>query len=566
MALRMLKLFSFRAVSPKGRLVGYQVESYKGLMRIPVRSRHCMSFNDMLEFRREQAQKSVVIQVYSDHSYNHLTKLCNEYGPIKETLYYTTPTDLHFILVEFEKKESARKIMESGSFGQKMPPVPCVSPFLWMRASSIKSSEKDDVCPKPVQDSEAKKEILLQNLHEAQSFSDQIKSLYNLTAMGELGIRLRFLTSRQLELALSGAFPFCKALPFGSSVNGFGKAGCDLDLVLQLGGMEEGQETKTEGARLVYHNKNSQSSNGRALVQRHMEVLADFMQHFLPGFSNIQRILHARVPIIKSKHNLTLIECDISMTNMTALHMSEFLYLMGEIDNRVRPLVFVIKRWAQATGLTNPTPGRWVSNFSLTLLTLFYLQKKEVLPSLGTLIRLAGPNDKRFTAEGVNCSFLRDLSNLALSKNKDDLETLLKGFFEFYSTFDYGSRGLSLVTGNEIPKADHSPLFIENPLERYLNVSKNISMEETVRLKVELQNALWITEQALEEVTSVKKDLKWGLIKLLAGPNSAAFKMPKPKTFRLVEMQDLFAEDSSVSHPQPLVKVKGSNKVNHKRR
>jgi poly(A) RNA polymerase, mitochondrial len=71
--------------------------------------------------------------------------------------------------------------------------------------------------------------------------SEQISTLYDLTKMGELGTRLRFLTARQLETTLSGAFPYCKALPFGSSVNSFGKAGCDLDLVLQLGGVEEGQ-------------------------------------------------------------------------------------------------------------------------------------------------------------------------------------------------------------------------------------------------------------------------------------------------------------------------------------
>lgn len=70
--------------------------------------------------------------------------------------------------------------------------------------------------------------------------------------------------------------------------------------------------------------------------------------------------------------------------------MSEFLYLMGEIDWRVRPLVCFVRRWAKAVGLTNPTPGRWISNFSLTLLTIFYLQRREVLPSLGTLITLAG--------------------------------------------------------------------------------------------------------------------------------------------------------------------------------
>jgi poly(A) RNA polymerase, mitochondrial len=74
----------------------------------------------------------------------------------------------------------------------------------------------------------------------------------------------------------------------------------------------------------------------------------------------------------------------------TALHMSEFLYLMGEIDGRVRPLVCAVRRWAKAVGLTNATPGRWISNFSLTLLTIFYLQRREVLPSLNTLITLAG--------------------------------------------------------------------------------------------------------------------------------------------------------------------------------
>jgi poly(A) RNA polymerase len=40
------------------------------------------------------------------------------------------------------------------------------------------------------------------------------------------------MTARQIELALSGLFPQVTVLPFGSSVNGFGKTTCDLDLVL----------------------------------------------------------------------------------------------------------------------------------------------------------------------------------------------------------------------------------------------------------------------------------------------------------------------------------------------
>lgn len=71
--------------------------------------------------------------------------------------------------------------------------------------------------------------------------SQQVQLLHSSTRLGELGSRLRFLTARQLEMALAGMFPQVRALPFGSSVNGFGRAGCDLDLVMQLGGAEEGQ-------------------------------------------------------------------------------------------------------------------------------------------------------------------------------------------------------------------------------------------------------------------------------------------------------------------------------------
>lgn len=73
--------------------------------------------------------------------------------------------------------------------------------------------------------------------------------------------------------------------------------------------------------------------------------------------------------------------------------MSDFLYLMGSLDNRVWPLIFTIKKWAYEVGLTNSSPGRWITNFSLTLLVLAFLQKPlyspPILPSLNELIKLA---------------------------------------------------------------------------------------------------------------------------------------------------------------------------------
>lgn len=47
-----------------------------------------------------------------------------------------------------------------------------------------------------------------------------------------------------------------------------------------------------------------------------METVADTMNIFIPGISNVRKILEARVPIIKFDHSLTGVECDLTMTNM----------------------------------------------------------------------------------------------------------------------------------------------------------------------------------------------------------------------------------------------------------
>lgn len=72
--------------------------------------------------------------------------------------------------------------------------------------------------------------------------------------------------------------------------------------------------------------------------------------------------------------------------------MSEMLYLYGSMDKRVRPLVFAIRKWAKDRHVTSPYAGRWVTNFSLTLLVLFYLMRTSppVIPPLQMLIKLAG--------------------------------------------------------------------------------------------------------------------------------------------------------------------------------
>ena len=63
------------------------------------------------------------------------------------------------------------------------------------------------------------------------------QQMLSLTAMYQLteeNIRLRSLVCSLLQDIAAAYFPECLIRPFGSTVNGFGKLGCDLDMFLDL--------------------------------------------------------------------------------------------------------------------------------------------------------------------------------------------------------------------------------------------------------------------------------------------------------------------------------------------
>lgn len=65
----------------------------------------------------------------------------------------------------------------------------------------------------------------------------QITSLTDAYQLTEENSRLRFLVCSLLKDIAAAYFPECSIKPFGSSVNGFGKLGCDLDMFLDLDGI-----------------------------------------------------------------------------------------------------------------------------------------------------------------------------------------------------------------------------------------------------------------------------------------------------------------------------------------
>lgn len=109
----------------------------------------------------------------------------------------------------------------------------------------------------------------------------------------------------------------------------------------------------------------------------------------------------------------------------------------------------------------------------------------------------------------MDCTFLRDITCLPKVGNDESLEELLFNFFVYYANFDFENTALSLREGKPVPKSEHASIFIFNPLEVTLNVSKNVRIEELQRIKVVMQNAASHLE------TEDKKSDVWGLTALV---------------------------------------------------
>lgn len=483
-----------------------------------------VKFDDVISRRRAEAQRSIVVQVLSDRSYPELHAYCSQFGVINRAHHYRISNfngHFNYILIEFSSAKGKDEVLQSSCYSSDYPKpssenqiIPAQSSFLYFgKGKPTKFSDQSKL--HSINSTHRINESQLADLlNGAQNIDDQMLTIYNATKLTDVEIRLRFLAALQVENAVKGMFPHAIAYPFGSSMNGFGKSGCDLDLILRID-MEQDVE-KSNHSRLIFHTKEF-LSNTRLQTQRNIERIGDLLDLFLPGVGNVRRILKARIPIVKYNHELLDLEIDLSMSNLSGVYMSELLYLFGELDERVRPLVFVIRKWAYSVGLTNAVPGPWISNFSLTCLVLFFLQqvKRPVLPPINLLVKQSTQEDRRITSDNINCTFLRDLNNLSFAtKNRDSLGKLLFDFFEFYAQFDFSNRALSLNEARTVVKPDDSAMYIINPLELGLNVSKNLNLMEVDRFKVEVRNSIWFLESCTDKVSLSKGDNMWGLTHL----------------------------------------------------
>ncbi|KAI4487084.1 hypothetical protein M0802_012038 [Mischocyttarus mexicanus] len=463
--------------------------------------------------RKSEALRSIIVQVASYNSCKDLLCYCTNLGPVVNAFYYTLPNEHQFILMEFKNFGCVDNVYKDALFMDLETYVPSRTNVLWFRKNQniqkydsqiVNKLPEINLCPHLT----SQENEIANAIASSSSISDQIMTLHKKYKSDELEIRLKYITIMQLEKCFRGFFPNIIIQPFGSFVSGFGKKLSDLDLILFTDGYKNGNLK----SRLVFHGK---STNVDEKQQTHafMGVIADSMKYIIPGIFNVRKIFNARVPIIKFQNYFTYTECDLSMNKIMPIYMTELLFIYAEKDYRIKPLIFTIRKWAEDNKLTSIHPGKTITNFSLTLLVIFYLQQIDILPVINTVEKSSElPINNTNNFKSVYSHFTSYYSKHK-TNNDGDLNALLVDFFKFYSGFNFNTREICLRTGMADASVHNAALYIRNPFESKLNVSKNVSFNEVQRMKSLMSLAIINLQNSGNVKTS-----NWGILSILNFP------------------------------------------------
>ncbi|XP_070496719.1 terminal uridylyltransferase Tailor-like [Chironomus tepperi] len=245
----------------------------------------------------------------------------------------------------------------------------------------------------------------------------------------------------------------CDIHYLGSRVIGLGyKSESDLDLFIDIG-------------KRYYKNRNY---NKDVNIVEHLKTIFDDM----PKEWTFKKLNYS-VPSIKAIHIKSGIKCDISVTNGLAVHNSQLLGHLFDLQPECVALFHYLKKWLKCFDVR-------FKGFSLTLMLIFYMQNNRLLPSIWEVQQGVYPEifiDKY--AVHFDSSRNRDYYGITEITN---FKEHLKGFFDFYSHYNYRDYIICTFSGRSIRKdcyveriESNTPVTIAAPLLRRTNCAKYIT-------------------------------------------------------------------------------------------
>ena len=197
------------------------------------------------------------------------------------------------------------------------------------------------------------------------------------------------------------------------------------------------------------------------------------------GQLSVTRILHARIPVISVRDSLTDTSLDLSMWNIDKLHISEIFQLYFEMDKRIRPLVYAVRKFSKVHAI-NDSFGGFVNSFGWTVAICCFMMNRGLVPSLD--VDQDPEKNKDFKA--------------ADSEHPLSCGALLVGFLEWFLEWNYQTTRLTMrVPGGVAPKEaekfeDYTYVCMERPRTPYQNITRQVEKKQWRMIRNLIASAL----------------------------------------------------------------------------
>ncbi|NWI99116.1 GLD2 polymerase, partial [Crypturellus undulatus] len=267
--------------------------------------------------------------------------------------------------------------------------------------------------------------------------SQQVLELFQACQQQTCDLNRKELCRTELQREIQRIFPQSRLFLVGSSLNGFGTRSSDGDLCLVV------KEEPVSNLNTFKVNQKTEARHILSLVQKLFSTkLCNYIER--------PQLIRAKVPIVKFRDKVR--QFDLNVNNIVGIRNTFLLRTYAYIENRVRPLVLVVKKWASFHDINDASRGT-LSSYSLVLMVLHYLQTlpEPILPSL----QKNYPDSFDPTMQLHLVHKVPYTIPPYLSKNGSSLGDLLIGFFKYYATeFDWSHQMISVREAKAIPRPD----------------------------------------------------------------------------------------------------------------
>lgn len=198
-------------------------------------------------------------------------------------------------------------------------------------------------------------------------------------------------------------------------------------------------------------------------------------------------------------------------------HITDFMYTMGMLDRRIRPFIFMVRRWAKEFEITRYNARDNFTNFQLSYMCLSFLQqlKEPIIPTLDDVLRQMERTKPKDSSKSDRDVFMFDCDRFQFeTKNTDTVLELFKQFLDYYEVFDFSKYMISLRSIDKRQKPDPSPLYLDNVFDSTHPWGGNVSDAETSTLKIMIRQ----TQEEMEQCSAKPNDKNedWGLLEIIS--------------------------------------------------